>query len=909
VEDFLLPTKLLIPQTRPELVARYRLIKRLNNGLHHTLTLVSAPAGFGKTTLVARWVEELRQNQNAVPNIYVAWLSISEPDNDINRFLTYFFNAITHLENITSNQAKEIQSPLQSLNLPPIETLFSPLLKILSTITGKIIFVLDDYHLIDNLTIHKVLNFWLETVPQQVHTVVITREDPPFPLARFRARSQITELREKNLRFNKLEVIQFLNEIMRLRLDEEAIALLDERTEGWIAGLQMAALSMRDRKDIDTFVKNFSGTNRYILDYLLEEVLANQSKDIQQFLLETSILKRLSGSLCDVLTGKTNQSTTILEHIEQANLFLIPLDDERKWYRYHHLFADLLISRLKQTHTSTELANLHSRAAEWFEKNGMAYAAIYHASLIPDDVWVERIIDNNYMDIFQRRDSAAIRHWTGELGTNMLVKRPQLAIHEANSRAWFGQLDEADYLLDVAESKIKAQKLTPEVLAMYGYIDYVRSRITAMRGNFEHAIKLCLRAKERTPENNPGLLGGIGVMLGYGYFLNGDFSQAIQILEETIQNGKIFGAVNTTVGAYCVLARLHTIQGKLQKAYRLYQEAKNFIQLSEGDLQGAMSIVDVGFAEILYEWNDLDNALSHTQLALELIPRWSKADDIALAHVFHSLIQLAQGNQDIAESAIQKGVHIIHSSGVFPEAREIVRSTKIRLQLKQNHKKLLFKEVKTLEERLRKETPFQFEDELILIALARIYLAQKKFKECIKLLTQLEANARSSERNGRLIQILALEALTFYQLEEYSKANRYLSESLELAAPEDYVRSFLDEGQPFYKLLTDWLNRTDNEPLRSYAEHLVSQFSSEKNSYLDLQRKPGLEEKLIEPLSSREIEVLSLIALGKTNKEIAEQLIVSPGTIKAHTSSIYRKLEVNNRTEAVTRARNLEIIT
>jgi LuxR family maltose regulon positive regulatory protein len=908
VQDTLLPTKLLIPQTRPELVKRSRLIQELNDGLHHALTLISAPAGFGKSTLAAKWVNELQSGQSRQPATKIAWLALSEADNDFNRFMTYFFKGFSGLKDLDAHWYNSTRDLLQTTNLPPVETLFSPLITALSSSNTKTVFVLDDYHLIENLTIHKAINFWLENTPSQVHTVVITREDPPFPLARLRVRGQITEIREKALRFTTLEATQFLNEMMGLQLDNDSIATLEEKTEGWIAGLQMAALSMRDRKDISTFIQNFSGTHRFILDYLLEEVLANQPTEIEEFLLKTSILRRLSSPLCDALLGTENQTSAILAQLEQANLFLIPLDDERKWYRYHHLFSDLLTARSKQILTTDEISKLHSRAARWFEENGMAYGAIYHASLIPDDEWVERIIDNNYMEIFQRKDSVSIRNWTGELGKDLIFKRPQLAIHEANSRAWFGLLEDADQLLAEAEKRLNSMPASPEIDAMFGYIDYVKSRVTGMHGDFEQAIQLGLLAQARTAPDNQGLLGGIGVMLGYAYFLNGDFPNAIQTLQETIDNGKMTGAINTTIGAYCVLARLYAIQGHLQKSYRLYQEAERFIQQSEGDLRGAMSIVDVGYAEILYEWNRLEEAATHIQQGLEFLPRWSKADDFALAYVIQSQIQMAQGEPLLAQRTVQKASNVIQTSGVFSEARDIVLSAEIKQLLSTENKTNLLKEVRSLEERKNSQQPFHFKNELAFITLARLYQALNQTSDCLDLLSQLETSARSSGRTGRLIQIMIMQTLAYAQSHEPGKANRYLSASLAMAEPEAHQRIILDEGTAMQNLLRDWLVSAENSPSRLYAQSLLSQFSSQSVLPSEAQAQHFAGENLIEPLSPREIEVLSLIADGKTNKEIAQQLIVSPGTIKAHTSNIYRKLDVANRTEAVARARQLSIL-
>lgn len=904
----LLPTKLLIPQTRPELVARTRLIHQLDQGMYRTLTLVSAPAGFGKTTLVAEWVDRFHTEKQRNSEICVAWFSIDEADNDFNRFLTYFISALIQSECVDDESGKVILDMLQSPNPPPIDSILSPLIIALSSTDKKITILLDDYHLIEDLQIHKTLNFWLENVPPNVHTVVITREDPPFPLARFRARDQLTEIRAADLRFTDLEATYFLNDIMGLRLKAKTVALLGERTEGWIAGLQMAALSMQDREDVESFVNNFAGTHRFILDYLLEEVLANQPPAIQEFLLRTSIFRRISAPLCDAVLGVENGASSTIDYLEKANLFLIPLDNDRQWYRYHHLFTDLLSARLQQTHSKDEVAELHTHAAQWYEENGMAFEAIYHASLIPNDEWVERIIDQNYMEVFQRRDSASIRNWTGELGKELIFKRPQLAIHEANSRAWFGQLDEADHLLLETEKRLGEAESTPEIKAMYGYLSYVKGRVIAMRGDFFQAIQLCMIAQENTPDSNQGLLGGIGVMLGYGYFLNGEFSLAAQTLQQTIQSGKKSGAINTTIGAYCVLARLYAIQGQLQKAFNLYQEAENVIRQSEGEHRGAMSIVDVGYAEILYEWNKLEAALIHIQQGLEFLPLWSKADDFSLAYIIQAQIQIALGDLQAAGENISKGSQIIRSSGVFSEARDTVAAAEILLGLAQENSHAINRWINTLESRLNSEHPYRFENELVLIALARVYIVQKKYTESKDLLAHLEASAKASGRGGRLLKIQILRALLMFEMGTYSQAYSILELALTIAETERYERVFIDEGRPMQGLLTHWISHAEEHPARSYASHLISQFSTQSLPAQHSQGSSTSQAILIERLTQREIEVLALIALGKTNKEISTELIVSPGTIKAHTSNIYRKLDVSNRTEAVSRARDLGIL-
>lgn len=908
MSDILLPNKLLIPPSRTKLVTRSRLTDRLQGGLHRTLTLISAPAGFGKTTLVADWAAGILLNQGGELEIQIAWLSVDESDNDFNRFLTYFLTTLLQLDLGIEMDGKAALEMFQSPNPAPIETILSPVLAALASLKKQIVIVLDDYHALKNLQIHKAIDFWLKSVTPQVHTVILSREDPPFPLARLRAQNQLLEFRSRDLRFTEAEATQFLNDVMGLELDPSAVTKLEQRTEGWIAGLQMAALSMRDRQDILTFIENFSGTNRFILDYLLEEVLANQPQEIQQFLLRTSILQQFTADLCDAVLEKESGSAAILKYLDRANLFLIPLDQERSWYRYHHLFSDLLTARLGQTHAEGEISELHKRAASWYEKKKMSFQAIYQASLIPDDAWVEQIIDQNYMEIFQRKESASIRQWTGELKPDLVFRRPQLAIHEANSQAWFGQLDDAEHLLDEAEKRLKEEDPTPETEAMHGYLSYVRSRVTAMRGDYQGAIELCRIAREKTPDSNQGLLGGIGVMLGYGYFLNGDFTQAAETLQETIQAGKRAGALNTTSGAYCVLARLYALQGQIQKAFDLYQEGEAFIQESAAERRGAMSIIDVGLAEIFYERNELEAASTHVQRGLKFISLWSKADDISLAYLIHSQIQQARGDALTAEQYIKKAGQVISSSGVFSEARDAVAAAEIQLWLKQRNIAAVKPWVKSISRKLESEQPFRFENEPVLIALAQAEIALGNLPEASELLEQLEAHAQSSGRQGRLLNILILQAVVRYENQELRQASSILERALILGEPEGYARTFLNAGQPMQQLLKHWLSQNKAHPVSSYARRLLDQLSALADSAQNGKKAPANQSVLIEELTERELEVLDLIAQGKTNKQIAAVLVISPGTVKAHTSNIYRKLDVSNRTEAVALARELEIL-
>jgi len=899
--DALIHTKLRLPFTRKELVSRPRLQERIAQGLRGPLTLITAPAGFGKTTLVASCIAGF-----GTP---VAWLSLDKDDSQVERFLKYLVAALQEADPTLGSEAAQLLAAIQQV-MP--ETILTSLINDLDRAAREMVLVLDDYQLISSQAVHEAVTFLLEHCPKTFHLVIATRSDPLLPFVRLRARGQTVELRTADLRFSEPEAAQFLNEVMGLHLDAGSVAVLAERTEGWVAGLQMAALSMRDRADVRGFIEGFSGTNRFILDYLLEEVLASQPPEIQHFLLHTSILERLTAPLCDAVLaneeGFTSQSTSILEYLERVNLFLVPLDDERIWYRYHHLFADLLRARLQQTLISQDIAALHTGAAQWYEQNGLTYEAIHHASLTSNSEWVERLIEQNYIEVFRRREVAYIRFLTGELSKELVYRRPWLCIYEAESHAWFGELDEADGLLAVAERHIRSGAPSSDTQAMLGHLAYIKSRVTAMRGDIQRAIEYCLTARENTPVSNQALLGGIGVMLGYGYFLDGDFTNAIQALHETIQSGTAGGVITITVAAYCVLARLYAIQGQLHRSFEVYKEAGNFIHEVGGQNLGVRGIVDVGMADLFYEWNDLEAALTHIKQGLEFIPYWGKADDTALASVTFARIQQALGNTAAALETIEKGSQVIQASGVFSEAREAVTTTEIRLRLAQGNSLEDAGWSSSLEKGLSSEDSFRFGNELAHSTLARGYIAQKRLDEAIGLLSRLEAKAQSGGRTGRLIEILILKALALQRLGEPAQALDILAKSLALAEPEGYVRIFLGEGQPMQMLLAQWLTHTGVDSLRDYAIHLLSQFDAEPQVVMATHGKASPAGDLVEPLSQRELEVLHLIALGRTNQEIAQQLIVSPGTVKAHTANIYRKLDVANRTEAVARARQLGIL-
>jgi LuxR family maltose regulon positive regulatory protein len=913
--DVLLRTKLRLPFTHSELVPRLRLQARLALGLRGPLTLVTAPAGFGKTTLVASCI--------ATCGMPVAWLSLDKDDNQVERFLSYLVAAVQEADPTIGGEAAQLMTGMQQAQP---EAVLTSLINDMDTTGREIVLALDDYQFIHSQVVHEVVAFLLGHGPNTLHMVIATRSDPPLPLARLRARGQTVELRAADLSFNEPEATQFLNDVMGLHLDAASVAALAERTEGWIAGLQMAALSMRDREDVIGFIEGFSGTNRYILDYLLEEVLSSQPLEMQCFLLCTSVLERLTAPLCEAVleverlegwsidplpaafqTADLLNCQPILEYLERANLFLVPLDDERRWYRYHHLFADLLRARLEQIYPGLA-PRLHARAAAWHEQNGSLLEAIQHASLASDDAMVERLIQQNYLEMMNRGEMSWIRSWTSNLSQERLYRRPWLCLYEAMNRSWFGQLEEASLLLDEAEKRIQAEGPASGAQSMLGYHAYVKSRLTAMQGDTRRAIELCQIARANVPADSLDLQIDFSITLGYEYFLHGNFTHAGRILNEMIQSGSTARAVNNPVAAYCLLARSQAYQGRLRQADDLLEKAAQLIRQAGGQNLGAVGLLEVERAALLYEWDDLEAALAHLKRGLDYLPWWGKADDFCLAYLTLRRIMLARGDPTAAAEAVAKAGQLVQTCGVFSEARNAVEAAQVRSWLAEGDWPAIDRWTAGLAERFRSHAPFQFEDELARITLARVYKAQHRPAEALRLLSSLEETARAGGRQGRQLEIMLLQALTLHIAGEPAQALETLAKSLALAAPEGYTRIFVDEGEPMRRLLAQVLAQDGDGPLRDYIDRLLSHFDPEPQGISAAPGKAAPAGGLIEPLTTREVEILQHIALGRTNQEIARQLIVSPGTVKAHTASIYRKLDVANRTEAAARARQLGLL-
>ncbi len=648
-----------------------------------------------------------------------------------------------------------------------------------------------------------------------------------------------------------------------------------------------------------------------MLDYLVEEVLQQQSESIQTFLLRTSILDRLCGPLCDAVLGSPSASgQETLEYLERANLFIVPLDNERRWYRYHHLFGELLRKRLGQSLVPVAITELHIQASEWYESNGLAIEAIHHASMAPDDERVERLIEHNYMEMMSRGEMSWMRLWVGKLSKELVYRRPWLCLYEAMNCSWFGQIEEANILLNEAEKHIRAESLAevsaPGAQSMLGYHAYVKSRVTAMQGDTRRAIEFCLTARENVPADNLGKQSEIDMTLGFEYFLVGDFVNAKKTLYEIIRSGYSIGAINNPVAAYALLARIHIFQGQLHDAYDLLQKAAQLIHEADGQYLGATGLEVVGIAELLCEWNDLETALVRIKQGLDFLPWWGKTDDIALAYNTLSRIHLAYGNWAEAVGAIEKAAQLIQTCSVFSEARSAIQTTQVRMWLVQGDWLAVDRWAATLENHFSSHDPFRFEDELTHITQARVFIAQKKLDEAIRLLSRLEEIAQSDGRMGRLLEIMILKALAMQSMGNTAQADIALTKCLTLAEPEGYLRIFLDEGQPMQMLLAKGLAHAG--ALREYAIHLLSQFDAQQQPITAAQGKASPTGNLVEPLSPRELEVLRLLRTDLTGPEIARECMVSLSTVRTHTQSIYAKLGVNNRRAAVRRAEELDLL-
>ncbi|UCF96866.1 MAG: tetratricopeptide repeat protein [Spirochaetaceae bacterium] len=877
-----LKTKLYIPTLRPELVHRDRLIENLQAGIRRRLTLVSAPAGFGKTTLIGAWIRQIEQP--------VAWLSLDESDNDPVRFLSYFIAA---LQTIQPKLADGLLSDYQPLKSSAAESVLTQLLNEIADIEGHCIVVFDDYHLIGDSTIHRHLGFLLEHLPAQVHLVICTRSDPPLPLAALRARGQMTELRAEDLRFTREETAEFLNRLMGLDLTGPDIQVLADHTEGWIAGLQMAAVSLQGRPDTSGFIKSFTGSNRYILDYLVEEVLSRQPENIQQFLLKTSVLDRLTGPLCEVVSGERDCGA-ILEHLDRHNLFIVPLDSERLWYRYHRLFGDLLRHRAEQNY-SAQMSELHRRASRWYEQHGMIAEAIDQTLAEKDFERAMELIEDNAQNTLMRSEFATLLRWIEALPQDLVCKRPLLCVYFALGLLMAGApLNQIQAQIDAAVKADTGQQISGQLAAF-------RAFLSAIQGDIDESLRQSNLAMELLPEEELFFRSVISrIVANVTYATSGDIPKAVRIFEENINRSRAAGNITIVGALMSELGELRTIQGRLHEARRTYEQVLEQTVDDTGNLMPVAGLAMMGLGNLLREWNDLDSAERQLNEGIELVRNLGVVGTLD-GYIALARVKQAQNLPHEAQ-AVMDTVHKIAARFDASDLDDLlVNLQRARLWLIQNRVDSAARwRDEWVERRTRNNESIPFVlKELDQILHAHILLAQGKLEDCLKVLKQLQKTAEKLGRYGIVLESLVLQSLAASKQGDNEQSLQSLEEALIIAEPEGFLRLFLDEGEPMAQLLYQAANKGLR---REYVGRLLAAFPPSRESQV------GISEHLIEALSQREIEVLQLLAKGSSNKEVARQLFISLPTVKWHTSNIYGKLGVQNRTQAVAKARALGLI-
>ena len=900
----ILATKLYLPRPQPHIVSRPRLIERLNEGSHHKLTLISAPAGFGKTTLISEWVEG-----NGLPT---AWLSLDEGESDFNQFLTYLVAA---LQTIAPNIGEEALRALQSSPPPPTEAILTGLLNEITLHRNNFVLVLDDYHVIDAKSVDLALTYLVEHLPPQMRLVIATREDPHLPMARLRAESQLTELRAADLRFTASEAAAFLNQGMGLTLSTQDIAALEGRTEGWIAGLQLAALSVKGRQDVSGFIQAFTGDHRYIMDYLVEEVLQRQPDTVRSFLLQTSILDQMNGSLCDAVTGQ-EKGAERLEALERGNFFVAPLDDKRHWYRYHHLFAEFLSAHL-MAEQPDQVATLHRRASVWYEQNGLASDAIRHALAAKDFERAASLIELAVPEMRRSRQEGTLLGWLRALPDELINVRPVLSVGYAWALLAGGELAAAQARLLDAErwldTTVDASELPQaqsagmvvvdeeEFRRLPGAIAIYRAALAQALGDVSATVKYAQRALDFLPEDEHLGRGAAEGLLGLAFWASGDLESARQTYADSITRMQRAGHLSDVLGGAIALANIQIAQGHLYQAMSTYERTLRMAtEHCEPVLRGTADLY-VGISELHREHGHLHAAMQSLLSSKELgagaeLPQNQYRWRVAMARIHE-----AQGDLDEAISLLDEAERV-YVGDFFPNVRPIA-ALKAHMCVKQG--KLGAALGWAREQNLSVEDDVSYLREFEHITLARVLLARYKIDHAgrsirgvTRLLDRLLHSAEDGGRVGSIIEILVLQALAHDAQGDITAALMALQQALTLAEPEDYVRMFVDEGQPMATLLE---KAAKHGIAANYVRRLLTAFG-------EAEEQAPAKQALIDPLSERELGVLRLLGTDLSGPEIARELIVSLNTLRTHTKSIYNKLGVNSRRAAVRRAEELDLL-
>ena len=906
----LLETKFYVPRSRRGLVPRLRLSERLDRGTASKLMLVSAPAGFGKTTLLTEWLAA----GPAAPagERLAAWLSLDRGDNDPASFWAY---VIAALRTVASGIGESALALLRAPQPPPVETVLTTLLNDLAAIAGDIVLVLDDYHVIDARAVQDGMAFLLDHVPPGLHVVIASRADPALPLARLRARGELAEIRAAELRFTPDEAAAYLNEMMGLQLTARDVTALEGRTEGWIAALQLAALSMQGREDVAGFIAGFAGDDRYVVDYLAEEVLARQSGRVQAFLLQTCVLGRLSGPLCDAVTGQGG-GKAMLEALDRGNLFLVPLDDRRRWYRYHHLFADVLQARLLDEQPG-QVPELHRRASAWYEQNGERSLAIGHALAAGDFGRAADLVELAIPAMARTRQEATVRGWLEMIPDELVHVRPVLSVGFAGALLTGGELEgvedrlrDAERWLAPATGAREGSQVPPaemvvtdeeEYRRLPGTIEMYRAGLALARSDIPGTVRHAQRTLELAPDDDHLCRASAAALLGLVYWGSGDLEAGHRAYSACVAGLRRAGFVADILGCSIALADIRITQGRLGEAMRTYEQALQLGPEQGGSVLRGTADMFVGMSEIARERNDLRAATQLLLRSQELgehtgLPQNRYRWRVAMARVAQAEENLP-GALDLLNEAER-----LYVSDFFPNVRP-VPALRARVWIAQGRLGEALGWAR--EQGLSVDDGLSYLREFEHITLARLLLARHEgehaepsLHEATRLLERLLLTAEEGARTGRVIEILVLRALAHQALEDIPAALGFLDRAVTLAEPEGYVRVFADEGPPMAALLRAVAKRGTR---RDYVRRLLAAVNKTEHG-------SPREQALIEPLSERELDVLRLLGTELDGPAIARELTVSLNTMRTHTKNIYAKLAVTNRRAAVRRAAELDLL-
>jgi LuxR family transcriptional regulator, maltose regulon positive regulatory protein len=902
--DELLATKVNIPRTRPDRLARARLLLRLDEGMARALVLVCTPAGFGKTTLLADWA--------ANTDLPVAWLSLDPDDNDPARFWRYVVAALDRARDGLGEQLLPLLTAPTPLSGQGVA---AALINQFQAQPDELALVLDDYHVIDEPAIHDSLAFLLRHLPTPLHLIIASRSDPPLPLARLRAGGQLTELRAADLRFTPNEAAAFLQEVWNLNLPAQTVAALEARTEGWVVGLQLAALSLQGRPDLEGFLDAFSGTHRYVLDYLTEEVLARVPDRVRSFLLQTSILERLSGPLCDAVSGDSD-GQVMLEELERANLFLVPLDEERRWYRFHHLFADLLRARLLQLQPDL-VPELHRRAAGWCEQHGLVDEAIRHAVAAGEVPWATRLVEQHLGETLRRGEGKLVR-WLALLPDEAVQSRPGLCLAKAMTELDLDHVRSVERLLEHAERAFQPGQgqqafqvpthggMVAEVPAA---IALVRAELAFDRGDADATAAFARSALTQLAEEEHGPRLFARWLLVVAEWMRGHLPETEPAFAELLAQARAAPAACPLLSSCYMLGLVQQARGKLDAALGTYREGLRLATEGGRFSPYHAGEAHVGIAQVLYQRDQVEEAFQHATQGVELCRQVVELTELDVALVALAWIHLALGDADAALAAVDEACRVYSRPDVtslgFPAPSERAR---LLLALGRVEEAARW----TRERGLTAQDEVSYLRERDHLVLARVLLVQSQPDRALGLLERLDALAESQSRAGSVIEIRALRSLALHAAGDHQGALTLLAEALALARPEGYVRVFADEGPPMAALLRSLIGARQRGRAAAGSgaatEHLHQVIRALGSVSAQADKRGPAASGLIDPLTDRELEVLRLLAAGRRNRDIARDLVVTQETVKKHLSHIFAKLGAANRTQAVAHARRLGLI-